>query len=200
MKKTNLNFVIDVVAFVAFVLLTSTGVLVHYVLPPGSGQFSILWGMNRHEWGQLHYWIAIVMMGSLGLHLLLHWRWVAAMVKGRPHEDGSGVRVALSVVGIIALIALAVMPFLGRVEQTGDEPPHKMRSSEPSENKAFQIDGSMTLAEVEQLTKVPAAVILRELGLPDNLSANEQLGKLRKEYKFELQDVNEVVRNQVGKK
>ena len=49
MKRANLNFLIDTVAFVAFVLLISTGLLVHYVLPAGSGHFSILWGMDRHE-------------------------------------------------------------------------------------------------------------------------------------------------------
>ena len=34
MKRTKLNFVIDVVAFVGFVGLTTTGVLMRYILPP----------------------------------------------------------------------------------------------------------------------------------------------------------------------
>lgn len=180
MKKTNLNFVIDAMAFISFVLLTSTGVLVHYVLPPGSGRFSILWGMDRHQWGQLHYWISIVMMVCLGLHLLLHWKWVVAMIKGRPREEGPGIRIALSVVGVIALIALAVIPFLGRVEQTDEEPPHKMRTIEPGSAEGYSIEGTMTLADIEGQTKVPVAVILRELNLPGNLLKDEQLGKLGK--------------------
>lgn len=199
MKKTNLNFIIDAMAFVSFILLTSTGVLVHYVLPPGSGRFSILWGMDRHQWGQLHYWISIVMMVCLGLHLLLHWKWVVAMIKGRPHEKGPGIRVALSVVGIIALIALAVMPFLGRVEQTGDEPPHKMRTTEPGSVEGYSIEGLTTLGDIEKQTGIPAATILRELNLPGNIPTNEQLGKLSKEYNFTLQDVRDIVQEHIEK-
>ena len=37
MNRTTLNFVVDTAAFVGFVLLTTTGVLMHYLLPPGSG-------------------------------------------------------------------------------------------------------------------------------------------------------------------
>ncbi len=197
MQKAKLNFVVDTVAFVAFVFLTATGVLVRYVLPPGSGHFSTLWGMDRHEWGKLHFWIAVVLMAILGFHLFLHWRWVVCMVKGRPSE-GSGLRVALAVVGVIALAGLAAAPFLGRVEQTG-EPPHRMRVTETSESTAPQIDGSMTLKEVEQLTGVPTAVILRELGLPPQVPVDARLGKLRKEHSFELHDVRDIVRRHLDK-
>ncbi len=195
MRKAKLNFVVDAAAFAAFVFLTATGVLVRYVLPPGSGHFNTLWGMDRHEWGQLHFWIAIILMAALGFHLFLHWRWVVCMVKGRPRE-GSGFRVALAVVGVTALAGLALAPFFGRVEQTG-EPPHKMRITEPSEGSVDQIDGSMTLNEVEQLTGVPTAVILRELGLPSQVPVDVRLGRLRKQHGFELHDVREIVRRHI---
>ena len=51
MNRTWVNFVIDTVAFVAFVLLTTTGVLMRYLLPPGSGHYTTIWGLDRHEWG-----------------------------------------------------------------------------------------------------------------------------------------------------
>jgi hypothetical protein len=46
MKRVNLNFIVDVVAFAGFVLLTTTGVLMRYILPPGSGHYSTIWGMD----------------------------------------------------------------------------------------------------------------------------------------------------------
>jgi len=191
MSKSLANFLVDAVAFVAFVLLSATGVLVRYVLPPGSGHFSRLWGMDRHEWGQIHFWIAVVLMGVLTLHLLLHWRWVVCMVKGRPRE-GSGVRVALAIVGVLTLAGLAVSPFIGQVEQAG-EPPHKIRSGEHPTSPGYQIDGSMTLREVEQRTGVPAAVVLKELGLPLDLPTDERLGRLRREHGFDMHDVQDIV-------
>ena len=50
-------------------------------------------------------------MAVLSLHLVLHWKWIVAMVKGRPKE-GSGIGVALGILGLGALLALALAPFL----------------------------------------------------------------------------------------
>lgn len=198
MRKVNLNFLVDAVAFVAFVLLTATGVLIRYVLPPGSGRFSALWGMDRHDWGQIHFWIAVLFLASLGLHLFLHWRWVVSMLKGRPRE-GSGLRLALALIGILALAGLAAAPFFGQVERTG-EPPHRLRSTEPGGRGAYRIDGSMTLREVEQRTGVPAGVILRGLGLPQEVPVDERLGRLRQQYGFEMEDVRVIVEKHAGQR
>ena len=118
MNRTTLNFVVDTAAFVGFVLLTTTGVLMHYLLPPGSGHHTTIWGLDRHDWGQVHFWISAVFLGSLALHLCLHWRWVTALVRGRPRQGGTqpGVRVALALVALIALLALALAPLFSSVE------------------------------------------------------------------------------------
>jgi len=192
MRKAKLNFVVDALAFVAFAFLTATGVLVRYVLPPGSGHFSTVWGMDRHEWGHVHFWIAVVLSAALGFHLFLHWRWIVCMVQGRPRE-GSGVRVALALVGVMAFVGLTAAPFFGRVEQAG-EPPHRMRATESSESPVPEVVGSMTLNDLERVTGVPATVILRELGLPQHVLTDARLGRLRQEHGFELHDVREIVR------
>jgi hypothetical protein len=195
MRKANLNFLVDGVAFAAFVFLAATGVLVRWVLPPGSGHFTTLWGMDRHEWGHVHFWTAVALLAALALHLFLHWRWILHMVKGRPRQ-GSGIRVALAVVGIIGLAGLAAAPFFGPLEQSG-EPPHRLRSADASEEPAFQIDGSMTLRDIEQRTGVSAETILGDLGLPLDVPVDERLGRLRREHGFEVHDVRDVVRRRL---
>ena len=126
-NKPTLNLIIDIAGFVCAVFLIVTGFLLEYTLPPGSGRLGtegfgpapgglqrpilLLWGLSRHEWGNIHYWIAVSLMALLSLHLVLHWRWIAAMVKGKPKE-GSGIRVALGILGLAALLALALAPFL----------------------------------------------------------------------------------------
>jgi hypothetical protein len=192
MSKSVVNFLVDSVMFVAIMLLSATGALMRYVLPPGSGHFSQLWRMDRHQWGQIHFWIAVVLMTTVALHLLLHWHWVVCMAKGRPGK-ASRIRVALAVVGVLALAGLMVAPFFAQVEQTG-KPPHKMQSSEASTSSELQVNGSMTLREVEEQTGVPATVILRELGLPVDLPTDEQLGRLRKKHGFEMHAIKEIVR------
>jgi hypothetical protein len=192
MNRSHTNLIVDAVAFAAFVLLAATGILMRYVLPPGSGHFSTVWGMDRHEWGQIHFWIAVILTGVLTLHLLLHWSWIVGMIRGRAHQ-ASAVRIALAIIGLLALAGITAAPFLAQVEYNG-EPPHKMRSSQQPTGPTYQIDGSMTLHQVQERTGVPAAVILRELGLPPDLPADERLGRLRKQHEFQIHTVQEIVR------
>jgi hypothetical protein len=191
MSRTLVNFVVDVLALAAFVFLMATGTLMRYVLPPGSGHFATLWGMDRHDWGQIHFWIAMVLIAVMALHLFLHWRWIVGTVQGTSRE-GAGVRVALAIAGVLVLTGLSVTPFLAPVEFSG-EPPHRMQLDEQPKDPTEQIDGSMTLQEVERRTGVPAAVIVETLGLPSDLPTDQRLGQLRKKYGFDIHDVREIV-------
>ena len=126
-NRPKINLLIDIVAFASAVFLIATGFLLEYTLPPGSGRLGtegfgvgpgglhrpilLLWGLTRHEWGQLHYYFALALMAVLSLHLLLHWQWIACMVQGKPRK-GSGLRVAVGILGLASLLALALAPFL----------------------------------------------------------------------------------------
>lgn len=191
MKRTTINFTIDAVGFVGFVFLITTGVLVRYVLPPGSGRRAVLWGMNRHEWGDLHFWIAIAFFCVLGLHLFLHWRWIVHMVRGKPQE-GSGLRFALGLVGILAVLAIALTPFGGSVEQTGTSSVQREESSALIQESEF-VRGRMTLIEIEQKTGVPQAYLIEHLGMPKNVQLDEGVAKLGKSFGFDIDDVRRII-------
>jgi hypothetical protein len=117
MSRTTLNYLIDALSFIGFTFLAATGVLLRYVLPPGSGRWSTLWGLQRHDWSEIHFWVAVFFLLVLSMHLFFHWSWITAFVKGHKREE-SGVRVALGIVALIALLALALAPFFSPVEQT----------------------------------------------------------------------------------
>jgi len=191
MKRTTINFIIDAVGFAGFVFLTTTGVLVRYVLPPGSGRRAVLWGMNRHEWGDLHFWIAIAFFCVLGLHLFLHWRWIVHMVRDKPRE-GSGLRFALGLVGILAVLAIALTPFGGSVEQTGTSSVQREESSSLIQESEF-VRGRMTLIEIEQKTGVPKAYLIEHLGMPKNVQLDEGIAKLGKSFGFDIDDVRRII-------
>jgi hypothetical protein len=186
--KATLNLIIDVVAFIGFLFLTATGVLMRYILPPGSGRFSSIWGLNRHEWGTIHFWISAAFLAVLAVHLLLHWRWIVCTITGRPSEK-SGLRAGLGLVGLLALVALAFAPVITPVEVSEDA---------LTRGKDIQIRGSMTLAELEQKTGVPAEHILKALNLPDSISKDQRLGILKRTYGFEMGDVRRVIREYKG--
>ena len=190
MKRITLNFIIDVLAFVGFVLLTTTGILMRYVLPPGSGRYSTIWSLDRHEWGGLHFWISVVFFSILALHLLLHWRWIVNVITGRSRE-GSGLHAGLGIVGFVTVVALALSPLLMPVEI--DVTGKKKTSLSSHKYEDFLIRGSMTLKDVEKTTEVPVAYITESLKLPASISVEQQLGSLKRKYRFEIKDVREIV-------
>lgn len=115
MKRGTLISLIDVIAFIAFLFLTSSGILLRYLLPPGSGRWSEIWGMSRHQWGELHFWFALLFFTVLALHLLQHWRFVLGLFRGHIKE-ALQLRVTLGVVGLIAAIMLAIAPLISPVQ------------------------------------------------------------------------------------
>jgi hypothetical protein len=204
MRRVTQNLIVDVVAFVCFVLLASTGVIMRFSLPPGSGRHVGIFGLDRHGWGDIHFWIALALLGVLALHLVLHWKWIVCVVRGRPRE-GSGPRAMLGLMGLLAAIALVAAPLLAPVETIEVAPGegrHGARGDElldsegeeaqdrPAEN---DIRGSLTLAELEAQTGVPAAHVLQKLGLPAETPRDMRLGQLRRRHGFYMGDVRRIV-------
>ncbi len=92
MKRGTLNFAIDATTFLVMLAMIATGLLVRFVLPPGSGERRTLWEYGRHDWGDVHFLLAVT-LGSLALvHVALHWGWVCSLVQSWFPRGGPGVR------------------------------------------------------------------------------------------------------------
>jgi hypothetical protein len=78
MKRNTINFWIDLLTFIVLFAKIWTGLLLHYVLPPGQGRGKALelWGLNRHEYGTIHFYLAISMITLVLIHVWLHWSWI----------------------------------------------------------------------------------------------------------------------------
>jgi len=79
MKRTWLNFVVDGVTALCAIGIVWTGLLMYFVLPPGSGRGATLLGMDRHEWGGWHLYLALGGLALVLVHVMLHWQWVCVM-------------------------------------------------------------------------------------------------------------------------
>lgn len=191
MKRSSLNLIIDIIAFTGFVVLTTTGVLMRYLLPPGSGHFSTIWGLDRHEWGGIHFWLAIVFFSILALHLILHWRWLLSTITGRPKE-GSGLRLGLGVFGLVTVIALSMAPLLAPIENKTNSKNSSFLSGH--KDQAVFIRGSMTLMDIEETLDVPAIYIADALKLPKSILLTKKLGILAQTYDFKMNDVRDIVK------
>ncbi|MHC4365161.1 MAG: DUF4405 domain-containing protein, partial [Planctomycetota bacterium] len=72
MKRSTLNFIIDLAAFIDLLAIVFTGIIMKYILPPGTGgrgrqlsggrgteHIMDLWSMTRHQWGDVHFYLAL---------------------------------------------------------------------------------------------------------------------------------------------
>ena len=146
--------------------------------------------MDRHEWGDIHFWIAVIFFIILSFHLLLHKRWIVNVIKGREKKYYTP-RLALGLVGFFALCALAVSPLLSPVTQ---------ESNYPINNEDIHINGSMTLNEIECITGVPADYIIQQLKLPSSVNKDQRLGQIRRHYGFGMKKIRRIVQDHKKKK
>jgi len=95
MKRITLNFVVDLISFIGFVGLAFTGFIIKHILPPGSGghgrgfrggrgqveEIKQLWSMTRHEWGDIHFYLAVGFVALIVVHIILHWGCIKNYIK-----------------------------------------------------------------------------------------------------------------------
>jgi len=88
-KRTALNFIVDLISFVNLLGLGFTGFIIKFILPPGSGghgqgfrggrgqgEVKLFWSMSRHEWGDIHFYLAVLFVFLIVVHIILHWGWI----------------------------------------------------------------------------------------------------------------------------
>ena len=110
MTKTQLNLVTDLVLFAALFGLTMTGGILQFVLPSGTGPSLRLFGLDRHDIGAVHFYLALFVVILLAVHLFLHWHWISCIM-GKPfgHPKPSRRRRTVWGVAFIAVTALVLV-------------------------------------------------------------------------------------------
>ena len=58
-----------------WVIVAVSGVLL-WLAPEGkhSGQAELFLGLNKQEWGDIHWWVAVATMAVTAMHLVIDWR------------------------------------------------------------------------------------------------------------------------------
>jgi hypothetical protein len=114
-RKNTLNFVVDLLTLIAILAMIGTGLVLYFVLPPGSGgRGLILWELGRHDWGDVHFWTAVSLAALLILHVALHWAWVCGTIRRLVHgpkRNAGRPRSALDNLYGIAFLAILIGAF-----------------------------------------------------------------------------------------
>jgi hypothetical protein len=107
MNRTIANVIIDLAAALLFVGMIATGYVMRFPLPPGTNRILTLWGLTRHQWGGIHFWVSLGLLTVIAAHLVLHWKWIVTVVGKRlrlvtkPHP--SMLRSGMLVTGIVGI-------------------------------------------------------------------------------------------------
>jgi hypothetical protein len=209
--KPSRNFVVDSLILSIMLAMVGTGLVIRYVLPPGSGGRGVgsglvLWGLDRHDWGGLHFWLAVALVALLVLHVALHWRWVSGFVRRRLVGGARAGRASRRTetifgVGFVGLLVVLTLSFwwlseasVSRVGPGGERAGRATRSEVGrGHTGGEEIRGSMTLAEASRAAGIPVEALRETLGLPAGVAGSERLGRLKRRYSFEMEDVREAV-------
>lgn len=118
MDKQKLNFVIDALMFLCLMAMAGLGFLMQYALLPGRQAWTkygrnvdLTWlGWNRHDWGEIHLYLAFALLGLLCVHLILHWQMILGLYARFIPDPQTRKRLAW---GVLALtVVLLSFPFL----------------------------------------------------------------------------------------
>lgn len=86
-ERVRLNYALDAVIALAFIGAAVTGIV---LLLAGSGGYqggrnpgfqSLVLGLTRGTWRDLHNWVSLVLIAGVVAHFLLHWNWIICTTK-----------------------------------------------------------------------------------------------------------------------
>jgi hypothetical protein len=104
MRRTVMNFWLDILIFIAFIGMTSTGVLLLDV-PHGFG--GTILGLTRYDWGDLHWVSSLLFVFLIMAHLVLHWNWTKYSCK---KHLGVGPKTLAIVLVVMVLLFCIIAP------------------------------------------------------------------------------------------
>jgi hypothetical protein len=117
MTKGQLNFIIDAVMFLVLAAIVGLGLLMEYIMPPGRRLWEIYgsnpyitWlGWDRHDWGDIHFYLALAFLALLVLHIILHWSQILGLFHNLIPDEAS--RFKVFIVFVIVSVLLISFPF-----------------------------------------------------------------------------------------
>lgn len=108
-NKGMILFWTDLASAITFMALIITGAVLNWILPHGmgrqgggrGGQAQFL-AFSRHDWGELHFWIAAASVVLLVFHVAMHVGWVTTSARRylmRSKRSGNATRSAEAMAG-----------------------------------------------------------------------------------------------------
>ena len=109
MSKTTVNYIINAVLAALMLNIAFIGILLGFVVPKGERagyESKVLWGLHRHDWGDIHLYLSLALLVLIVVHVWLHWPWVAACTQRLLSRTTWGIVFAV-IAGAVAIFVIA---------------------------------------------------------------------------------------------
>lgn len=124
--STIINFWLDVLLLVLFMVQAWMFAVLHAVFPRGAGPEWKVWGATPLDWAETLFVTFCVFSVGIVLHVMFHWAWICGVVATRifnrkpGKDDGSHTLIGVGFI-VILVHVLAGGILLARVALTGPE-------------------------------------------------------------------------------
>ncbi len=83
MKKIKINYIVDLLMTLCFIIVSASGLILFLFLPGGirRGGYQEFIGIIKQNWVVIHDWSGIILIILVLIHFLLHWNWITCMTK-----------------------------------------------------------------------------------------------------------------------
>jgi hypothetical protein len=213
MKKSDWQYLVDTLLFLAVVGIALIGFLMGLVIPKGptapeSTKYFL--GLHRHQWSNIHFYLSIAFVVFVTIHILMSWKWIKSKSRQIFKERWKTALISMAVASVLLIFLFwALYPRVpGAYEdygvrasvRSGQQAKSDERAPRAEEKILYEdgsvyivITGQTTLKQAEKATGIPAETIAAELKIPSHVSPDDTFGRLRKQYGFSLLDVRDVV-------
>lgn len=150
-SKSKFNLVIDIIMFLVLMAIVGIGLLIKYVLVPGTirnelyGKNTELFFLNldRHQWGSIHLVLGFIMLFLLILHIYFHWNMIVCIFRNMVQSKKN--RIILTGSLVLITVILALMPLFIKPEVRKEEPEKKHQRQSHFNENAKSNSGSLKL-------------------------------------------------------
>ncbi len=116
MKKSDMKWLVNCLMFVDFCSLLVIGLILAFAFSEGGGPAAaanryFLW-LHKHQWGRIHFYLAMGFVILLPIHLSFNWTWIRSTFTGYFGERWLKALAVLSAAWIGVLLAGWLLSFL----------------------------------------------------------------------------------------
>ncbi len=122
MTKNTVNYIINAVMAALMLDIAFLGILLGFVIPKGERAGyapKVLWGLHRHDWGEIHLYLSLALLALIVVHVWLHWSWVVACTRRLLSRTAWGI-VAAVLVGAAVVFVVAWLASPRSYSRQGD--------------------------------------------------------------------------------